>query len=445
MKNKTESTIPKQPTQQPAIPLPSEARRTAILKALAAGVTPESGLDQLVVGRTVEIKALTADLDALRDGSASLRFLTGHNGDGKTFMLRLYRGLAIQEDIVVLSADLTVNHRLHDSSGRARALHASAMAGVYTKTCPMGNGLRPLLDSWISGLAIDGESVSPEEMSKRIMAQLRPLKDHVGGYEFAQVLALYYKAHIEDNPALQDAALRWLRAEYPIKTEARQELGVRRIISDEDLYGSLKLFAAFCRIAGYNGVLVTLDELSALTHRLPHARARQANVQVLLTIINECLQGGVSGLGFVFAGTPDALEDPDRGLFTVPALRSRLQDCAPSGYVDYASPVLRLEPLGPEELVVLLHNVRRIHARGDETKSRLPEEGITEFLERWLARFGQKAKPNPRDVLRSFISILNLLEQDPGSNWKDIVRAAMVRGEHADNTAEVGLANFRVA
>lgn len=302
------------------------------------------------------------------------------------------------------------------------------------------------MEAWISGLAFEEgtAALSPETMTERINGKLRSLKDYPGGFEFATVLARYYEGHVNDNPALQDAAVRWLRAEYSTKTEARQDLGVRRIIGDEEIYPALKLFAAFCKLAGYAGVIVMLDELSALTHRLPNAPARQANVQVLLAIINECFQGGVSGLGFVIAGTPDTLDDQDRGLFSVPALRSRLQTCAPTGHFDNCSPVLRLEPLGREELLVLLHNVRRIHALGDESQYRLPDEGIERFLARALQRFGRTALANPRDILRPFVSVLNILHQNPEKQWQNVVEGAVSQSSPATDPAAAQLHNLKL-
>jgi len=420
--------------------------RQAITKSLAAGLVPEIGLGHLVVGRKREIQALIGDLDTIKQGGATFRVLLGANGAGKTFLQHLTVGEAVQYGLVVLVADLTVNRRLHATDGRGRGLFSSLLANVHTKACPSGNGLRPMMESWISAQAFDlgKEAPTPEVMAQRINEQLRPLKDHPGGFEFASVLGSYYEGYVTDNSPLQDAALRWLRAEYSTKTEAKQDLGVRRIIGDEDIYPALKLFAAFCRLAGYGGVLVVLDELSALTHRLPHARARQANVQVLLTIINECYQGGVSGLGFLLAGTPDSLEDPDRGLFSVPALRSRLQGCAPSGHVDYASPVLRLEPLGREELLVLLHNVRRIHALGDESRYRLPDEALERFLARALSRLGRSVLANPRDVLRPFVAILNLLDQEPGQRWEELIDRAIVAASPASDPAQAQLGNLKL-
>lgn len=421
--------------------------QTAILNSLSTGLVPQIGLHHLAVGRKPELQTLSGDLESIKQGGSAFRIVTGPIGAGKTFVTHLLRGIALENRVVVLSADLGVNHRLHATDSRGRALISSLMANVCTKANPTGKGLPPLMESWISGLGFDlgDQNGTPEAMKERIFNALRPLKDYPGGFEFAQVIVQYYEGHVNDNPALQDAALRWLRAEYSTKTEARQDLGVRRIIGDEDVYASLKLFSAFCKLAGYQGVWVMLDELSALTYRLPHARARQANVQVLLTIINDCIQGGASGLGFLLAGTPDTLSDADRGLFTIPALRSRLQDCAPRGCVDYASPVLQLEPLGKEDLFVLLRNIRRVHASGDESKYRLPDEAIERFLMRALSRFGRMALANPRDVLRRFVSILNILEQEPKRPWPELIEVAVAETGQDSDPAEAELAALKLA
>lgn len=433
------TTVPTPTTTPPENRSPSITTRDqqAILGSLVAGLVPQTGLHHLAVGREKEIKALCHDLDIIAQEGAAFRIVTGPNGAGKTFLQHLIRSEAINAGLVVLSADLGVNHRFFGSEGRGRALYSGLLANVFTKACPSGNGLRPLLETSISKLALEQDQAagSAGAVAAKIHEWLSPLRDFPGGFEFATVLARYYEGHLNDNPALQDNAVRWLRAEYSTKTEARQDLGVRRIIDDEEIYPALKLFAGFCRLSGYRGVLVLLDELSALTHRLPNVRARQANVTVLLSIVNDCLQGGASGLGFVLAGTPDSLEDRDRGLFSIPALRSRLQGYAPTGYTDYASPVLRLEPLGKDELLVLIHKVRRVKCLGDESKQLLPDDALDRFLNRALSRFGRTVLSNPRDVLRPFVTVLNLLEQQPDQNWEELIDRVMVEPTAADRGA----------
>src|ERR1035437_894910 len=164
--------------------------KPAIMKSLAAGLVPQIGLHHLVVGRKRELQALSDDVDAIKQGGSAFRVVIGPNGVGKTFLATLVRGIAIESRVVVLSADLGINHRLVGSEGRGRALISSLMTGICTKANPTGNGLGAILESWIAGLGFDLEdkNATPEAMAQRIFKALRSLKDYPGGFEFAQVI-----------------------------------------------------------------------------------------------------------------------------------------------------------------------------------------------------------------------------------------------------------------
>jgi hypothetical protein len=302
-----------------------------------------------------------------------------------------------------------------------------------------------VLAEWISRIqhevmAAGGTAADTE---KRLAADLRDLEGLVGGFEFSEVIRAYYRGHVEKNDALQASALRWLRAEFPTKTEAREALGVRRIIEDDSIYDSMKLMAAFARKAGYAGLLVSLDEMVVLSHRLPHSRARQANYEAVLTILNDCIQGSVGGLGFLLAGTDECLEDKRRGLFSYEALRSRLAEnllARQQGLVDLSGPVIRLQPLTPEDLFVLLRNIVLVHASGDPAKALVPDEAITATLQKANETLGAEFFRTPRDVVRSFVGLLNLLEQNPGKTWQDLLGAGVLKKPEAPMSEEEALA-----
>ena len=393
------------------------------MRALGAGLVPRIGLHHLMVGRKRETEALCRDLDLIAGGGAAFRLITGPVGAGKTFLQQMTKLLAEKQDLVVVQADLTFGHRLHGTDGKPRNLYAELMSNLSTKALPEGGGLRALMESWISGVhhEVTGRGGSVDQVKQEILQRLRNLKDLLGGNEFAAVLVKYYEGYLEDKPELQDAAVRWLRAEYSTKTEAREALGVRRIIGDADFFNSLKLLAAFFRQAGYRGLLVMLDELSTLTHRLPNSKSRQGSFEVLLTIINGTFQGSVKGLGFLLAGTPGCLHDPDRGLFSYPALRSRLQSYDQHDLVDYSGPVIKLQTLASEELINLLCNVRRVQALGDETKFLLTDEAVKAFLDKTYAKLGANYLKNPRDVVRPFVSLLSLMEQNQNKPWQELI------------------------
>ena len=405
--------------------------RDAILQSLQAGLVPRLGLHLIQVGRKQEVEAMLADLERIEQGGAVFRIVVGRFGSGKSFFMNLVRNLALQKRMVVIQADMSMERRLQASGGEARALYSELVKNLAIKNKPDGGALRNLCEGWISTLQyeVTQSGGTEEDVKKRIFEDLKSLQDHVGGFEFTEVLAKYYEGYISGNDALQGAALRWLRAEYTTKTEARQDLGVRRIIDDENFYDSLKLLAAFSIKAGHAGVLVNIDEMVVLSHRLPSARSRQTNYESLLTILNDCLQGSVRGLGFMMAGTDECLEDKRRGLYSYEALRSRLAEnrLAGDGVVDFSGPVVRLQNLAPEELLVLLRNIRNVHAYGDPTKYIVPDDALVAVLKKASEMLGAQYYKTPRDIVRSFVGLLNVLEQNPNRKWQEFLDQDLVK------------------
>jgi len=418
--------------------------RDSVLQSLQAGLVPRMGLHLIQVGRKQEVTALLSDLDRINQGGACFRIVVGRFGSGKSFFLNLIRTLALQKRMVVIQADISMGRRLQASGGEARALYSELVKNLAIKSKPEGGALRNLCEGWISTIHHDVTSKggSDDDVKKRISEDLKSLKDYVGGFEFVDVLIKYYEGYVFGNETLQSAALRWLRAEFSTKTEARETLGVRRIIDDENFYDSLKLLAAFCVKAGYAGLLVNLDEMVVLSHRLPSTRARQTNYEAILTILNDCLQGNVQNLGFILAGTDECVEDQRRGLYSYEALRTRLSEnkFAGEGVVDFSGPVIRLQNLTPEDLFVLLQNIRHVQANGDPTKYLLPDEALMAVLQKASETLGADYFKTPRDVVRSFVGLLNVLEQNPGKKWTDFLTSELIKPSEKPLSAEEELA-----
>lgn len=405
--------------------------RDAILQSLQAGLVPRLGLHLIQVGRRDEVSALLQDLARIADGGSAFRIIVGRFGSGKSFFLNLIRTIALQKRLVVAQADMTMDRRIQASGGQAQALYSELMRNLATKAKPEGGALRNLCEGWISQIHHEITTAGGDDaaVKQRIQNDLRDLQEHVGGFEFAQVLTRYYEGHVSGDDALQAAALRWLRAEFTTKTEARETLGVRRIITDENFYDAVKLMAAFCAKAGYAGLFVNLDEMVVLSHRLPNQRARQSNYEAILTMLNDCLQGGVKHLGFLLAGTDECLEDKRRGLYSYEALRSRLTEnrFARDGVVDLSGPVVRLQNLMPEDLFVLLRNIRHVHASGDAARYIVPDEALVAVLRQASETLGAEYFKTPRDVVRAFVGLLNVVEQNRGRTWEEFVGRDLIQ------------------
>ena len=403
--------------------------RDAVIQSLRAGVVPRAGQHLIQVARGREIEALVADIDRVADGGSSFRFVIGEYGAGKTFFLNLIRSIAMERKLVVANADLNPDRRLHASGGQARSLYAELMRNLATRTKPEGGALPGIVEKFIATAKSEAkaQSVPTEQI---IRSKLEQLTELVNGYDFADVIAAYCRGVEEGNEQLKSDAVRWLRGEFATRTDARAALGVRTIVDDASVYDQLKLMARFVRLAGYAGLFVCLDELVNL-YKLANAQARSSNYEQLLRMLNDSLQGTAVGLGFVLGGTPEFLMDTRRGVYSYSALQSRLAQnaFATADLVDFSGPVLRLSSLTLEDFYLLLGKIRHVYAGGDAARYLLPDPAIASFMEHCANRIGDSFFRTPRTTITSYINLLAILEQNPGTEWKNLIGEVQVEAD----------------
>ena len=409
-------------TATPSAPTRIRPReRDALLQSLRAGVVPRVGQHHIQVGRANEVAALVADIDRIADGGSAIRFAIGDYGAGKSFFLSLVRSIALERKVLTVHADLSPHRRLHATGGQARSLYAELMRNLSTRAKPDGGAMPSVVERFVTDSlsAARDRGVVPEVVLRERLAALEEL---TGGYDFAEVIAAYWRGHDSGNEQLKADAVRWLRGEFATRTDARAALGVRTIVDDASFYDHLKLFARFVRLAGFGGLLVCLDELVNL-YKMANSQARNANYEQILRILNDCLQGTATGLGFVLGGTPDLLLDTRRGLYSYTALQSRLAENTFAGddLVDYSGPVLRLANLSPEDLYVLLGKVRHVFAAGDPADHLVPDEALTAFMNHCANRVGDAYFRTPRSTIKAFADLLAILEQNPGVAWSELI------------------------
>ena len=395
--------------------------RDAILLSLRAGVVPKAGQHLIQVGRTREIETLLSDIDRIADGGSGFRLIVGEYGAGKSFFLNLVSSIALEKKLVVASADLNPDRRLHGSAGQARSLYSELMRRLSTRTKPDGGALPGIIEKFIATSKIQARA-SEKSVEEVIHKKLEHLTELINGYDFASVINIYCRGAEEGNEQLKADAVRWLRGEFSTKTEAKAALGVRGIVDDASVYDQLKLMANFTQEAGYAGMIVTLDEMVNL-YKLSNAQARNGNYEQILRILNDTLQCTAVGLGFILGGTPEFLTDTRRGLYSYPALQGRLAEntFAKDGLVDLTGPVIRLSSLTPEDFYLLLGKIRHVHAGGDQTKYLISDKGIEGFMIHCSKRIGDAYFRTPRTTIKSFADLLAMLEQNSGSSWESIV------------------------
>lgn len=401
-----------------------------LLLALGSGVVPRTGAPYIAIGRSEELSALTSSLATAEEGGASVRFLIGRYGSGKSFLVQLLRGYALERGFLTMDADLSPERRLVGAGGAGLATYRELLRNMASAAAPEGGALPLVLSRYYDGvraeLAIEG--ILPDRadyslcLSRKIYDNLSSLSSCVGGFDFATVLIAYFSALEagEARDAQRDACLRYLRGEFATRTEARRQTGLSlsRIVDDDNWYDMLKLFAALSVKLGYKGIAVYIDECVNL-YKIPHRIARESNYEKILSVFNDALQGRAAHMSVVFCGTPQFLEDTRRGLFSYEALRSRLTDGSFDnlGYLNVASPVIRLRRLSENEMLALLLRLAALFEQQAGKPVRVSQAQMERFLVAGLSRAGAEELITPRELIRDFIGILNILRDHEDADF----------------------------
>lgn len=404
-----------------------------VINSLKGGVVPRIGLPYVTVGRKSEIEALLRDVDIVSEGGASFRFIVGRYGSGKSFLIQTIRNYVMDKGFIVADADLSPERRLHGSNGQGLATYRELIGNLSTKTKPEGGALTLILDRWIS--AVQNEAMRENGLSaddpalaiatdKKIFEVTSSVSELVHGFEFAKLLSKYYQAYISGDDETKASVTRWFRGEYTLKSEAKEALGVNMIINDDNWYDYLKLFAVFFRLAGYSGLMIMIDELVNI-FKIPNSITRQYNYEKILTMYNDTLQGKAKYLGIIMGATPQALEDKRRGIYSYEALRSRLAEGKFSrpGARDMLAPVIRLEALTPEEMLVLCEKLADMHSDLYGYERAVTTEDLSDFIKIEYGRIGADQNITPREVIRDFIELLDLTYQHPDIKIKDTLES----------------------
>lgn len=429
-----------------------------VLNSLKGGVVPRIGLPYIAVGRKSEIEALLHDVDIIADGGASFRFIVGRYGSGKSFLLQTIRNYVMDRGFIVADADLSPERRLQGTRGQGLATYRELIGNLSTKTRPEGGALTLILDRWISSVQSEaaqetglppGDLVLAQAVDRKIYAVTGQMSELVHGYEFGRLLSAYYHAYLDGDDAIKAKVVRWFRGEYTLKKEAKDDLGVNIIITDDDWYDYLKLFASFFRLAGYQGLIIMIDELVNI-YKIPNSITRQYNYEKMLTMYNDTLQGKARYLGILMGATPQALEDKRRGIYSYEALRSRLSEGKFSrpGARDLLAPVIRLEPLTAEEMLVLCEKLAGMHAGLYAYERMVTTDDLVAFIKMEYGRIGADQNITPREVIRDFIELLDLLYQNPSMTLAELLESdafTYTKSEAvSDNVTDENYAEFTI-
>ena len=426
-----------------------------LINALKGGVVPRVGLEYITVGRTQEIAAILHDIEMIEQGGASFRFIVGKYGSGKSFLLQTIRNYAAAKGFAVVDADLSPERRFAGTKGQGLATYKELIRNLSTKSKPDGGALPLILEKWISGIQTsvkaESDAIGDEFdklVEKQIYAVASSLEGMVNGFEFAKAVVAYWRAYQRDDAAMKSNVLKWFRGEYQSKKEAKSDLDINFIVTDETWYDFLKIFAAFLVGAGYKGLLVVIDELVNI-FKIPNSITRANNYEKILTMYNDVLQGKAQHIGFLMGGTPQCIEDKYKGVFSYEALRSRLAEghFATDEIKDLSAPIIRLQMLSQEEMYILIEKLRDIHAQLYGYTPTLKHEELLYFLTVEYNRVGAETHITPREIIRDFIELINILYQNPQKSVSEILGSnsfEMAKGGLTDEEIHSEFQEFEV-
>lgn len=428
-----------------------------VLNSLKGGVVPRIGLPYITVGRKAEIEALLHDVDVIQEGGASFRFIVGRYGSGKSFLLQTIRNYVMDKNFVVVDGDLSPERRLQGSKGQGLATYRELIQNLSTKTRPEGGALTLILDRWINSVQMqvsqetglnNDDPKFEQAVDQKIYGVISSLNELVHGFDFAKLLNMYYHAYMSGDDETKAKVVKWFRGEYSHKTEAKKELGVDIIISDSDWYEYLKLFATFFRQAGYAGLMIMIDELVNI-YKIPNAISRQYNYEKILTMYNDTLQGKARYLGIIMCGTPQAVKDRRRGVYSYEALRSRLASgkFAQEGARDMYAPVIKLEPLTAEEMLVLTEKLADMHANLYGYERTITDDDLAQFIKIEYARVGADTNITPREIIRDFIELLDIVWQNPQTDIQTLLNSdqfSYAKSEAVPDNQEKDYTEFQI-
>lgn len=407
-----------------------------IIKALEGGIVPKKGIHHLLVGRNEEVQEIISILDSIIQGGSDIRFWVGDFGSGKSFMLRTIESIAVQKKFAVSTVDLTPTRRFYASDGKARALYSEIVGNIIVQTSQDGNAINTILEEWINKIVMDVSEKEGIPMNQVLMTKNKELVENeilnvtssfnsIGlSYELGQAIAKYYEGIVEDSRVLRLKALRWIRGDIDTKTEAKRELGIEKIVNDDNWYDAIKNLAELFSDIGYSGFVVNFDEAVNL-YKLPLARTRERNYERILNIFNECKSNKARGLFVNFGSTRKTVFDENRGMSSYGALKGRLgtEYSMDSKLLNTNRTVLPLRPLSVEEIYTLLENLINIYNTHYKENISMKTEHIKMYMEEQLNRPGAAEFLTPRAVIKDYLEILDLIRQNPDKSVENIIYA----------------------
>jgi hypothetical protein len=385
-----------------------------VFERLRHGVVPDRGLDTFAVGIEKNRGEMHRQLKLVSSGEGTCKFLRGGYGCGKTFMSRLTQLDAKAQNFatsfVVVSDNDFHLHKFDD-------LYRKVMQELSTNFCERA-ALNDILDRWIGRVedsliaaGADEEADNFDQLvAERLRENLHSASEGKVPQDMVRVLQTIFELKQEGNLLEAATLVSWLSGSSNIAASAKKRAQVKGEIASTEAMHYLRGIVEIIKAAGYAGLVIVVDEMETILRMNRNVRERSMNgLRQILDASDK-----FPGLLWVFTGTAEFF-DSTRGVAGLAPLHDRIKFQSSGGFATPRQPQLELKPFHQERLVEVALKLRESFPASDPTV--IARKVTSEVIERLAARVTEGFKGDvgvvPRQFLREFVNILDLVDTEP--------------------------------
>jgi hypothetical protein len=339
-----------------------------LINALRSGTTPNHHAEALATGRKEEIEEFRRCLDLLDKDAGLVKIITGDFGVGKSFLVNIFKRLALEEDYVISDFQINNGFRLN----KLEDLYYAIMHNLYLKDKPnMKASFDDIFDWWVKNL-----QNAPYADRKRY--EVNTVCQALSKYNrnFARAFLSFMRGRIQRNQEMMNVSGAWITGERNIPFALKQKYDLVGSVDKTNTLDFLKAFTKLVTLLDYKGLIVFIDEIDLVLHDRNDIRHTAYNN--LKQLIDLSTSGDMPNIMFVFSGTQEIIEDPERGFLSNIPLSQRLNlNNSKIGTMTMRQCILKLKPLDDESLMALTHKIMRLY--GQNTRLPLMIEPVALF------------------------------------------------------------------
>jgi hypothetical protein len=388
-----------------------------VLNALRKGNIPGAEISQICVGRERELKLFDELLDMTKMGGSDLKFINGNFGMGKSFLLKILKEKAFNDNFVVSELTLSNDVRMN----KIEDIYNTIAKNIQCKT---STGLKEIIDRWYSKLrnrtAIYND-VDDADIDKYIESEVLNVLEEPRkiNNSFANAIQAYINAKNRGDLDTENNAIAWVVGDRNLPATQRKMINVKGTITKENAVDFLKALSSLLKCLGYNGLVVLMDEAESIM--ILNTNQRKVSFDYIRDIFDACSGEKFNSTLFVLAGTPEFFDDDKKGVKSYSALYDRIKSYLSNEFSSVKSPVIIINGLTDSQLESLGKEIIKMHedVYDWDTTNLIKLKPV-------IAKSQESAKLNAdlslsREFIRRLIEYLDSVEEKP-DNAKKILK-----------------------